>query len=78
MAKKTLIISPLADKSEFRNDKTRTITQLTQSNSTPSTTTIRYPIATAMDRNTCNEREQHTNIICDYPTFKIMSSVLIH
>ncbi|HZC21124.1 MAG TPA: hypothetical protein VE223_05725 [Nitrososphaeraceae archaeon] len=52
MAEKTLIISLLANKSSksLEKTKTRTIAQLTQSNSTRSTTTIRHPIGTAMDR----------------------------
>jgi hypothetical protein len=50
MAKKKLTITPLANKSSKSLEKTntRTMTQLTQSNSTP-TTTIRHSIGTAMD-----------------------------
>ena len=79
MAEKTLIISLLANKSSksLEKTKTRTIAQLTQSNSTLSTTTIRNPMGATMDRYIRNIRamnkRQHMNIICDYPTFKIMS-----
>ena len=66
MAKKKLTITPLANKSSksLEKTKTRTMTQLTQSNSTP--TTIRHSIGTAMDRYIRNIRAMNKRTAYEY------------